>query len=433
MIGAQVLINNARFTQFEQRQSRALDVAEAGINYYLWHLSHWPTDYKDGGSTPATAPYGPYVHNYYDNNGKLLGTYTLTITPPTNNSTITTVQSVGKVTGLTGTRTVLAQIGQPSFANFALLSNTQVWFGSNETTNGPVHSNNGVHFDGVNNGPVTSAVSSYTASSQFGGNGAAHCGVWGTGGPTSQWQPSGTYPTCSAPAVAIPFASVDVSALTTAAQAGSTLLPAVGTGYIGYRVAFKSTGGIDVYKVKSEGASGITTDASPYKSYATPPADGLIVAPEDIWVDGTAFPGRVTVVAAKPGATSSGWKSINITNNLTYKAKDGSSAIGLIAQNNVHIADYAPNTIEINAATLAVNGHVWVDSNAPVKNTITFYGSIATYDYWTWTWVSGNTTTAGYATTITNFDTHLIYSPPPLYPTTGTYSILNWREQLYNP
>jgi hypothetical protein len=44
-----------------------------------------------------------------------------------------------------------------------------------------------------------------------------------------------------------------------------------------------------------------------------------------------------------------------------------------------------------------------------------------------------NQITAGYTTTATNFDSNLIYSPPPQYPTTGNYSILNWREQLYNP
>ncbi len=52
-VAAQVLINNLRFTQFQQKQSQALDVAEAGVNYYLWHLAHNPTDYRDGGATPA--------------------------------------------------------------------------------------------------------------------------------------------------------------------------------------------------------------------------------------------------------------------------------------------------------------------------------------------------------------------------------------------
>ena len=52
-----------------QRQ-QAFNIAEAGINYYLWHLSHNSSDFKDGQSTPTTPDpnlgYGPYVHNYID-------------------------------------------------------------------------------------------------------------------------------------------------------------------------------------------------------------------------------------------------------------------------------------------------------------------------------------------------------------------------------
>src|SRR4051812_47773673 len=80
MIGAQLLISNARFNQYEARSAQAMNVAEAGVNYYLWHLAHNATDYKDGGTTPAAAPYGPYAHNYYDSDGNLLGTYTIYVT-----------------------------------------------------------------------------------------------------------------------------------------------------------------------------------------------------------------------------------------------------------------------------------------------------------------------------------------------------------------
>jgi len=98
------------------------------------------------------------------------------------------------------------------------------------------------------------------------------------------------------------------------------------------------------------------------------------------------------------------------------------------------VADYAPSTVEVDGAALAQNGHVWSASTAPVKTLITYYGAIASYDYWTWSFVNGSgTTTSGYNTTSTQFDSHLIYAPPPQYPTTGNYSILNWREQLYNP
>jgi hypothetical protein len=98
------------------------------------------------------------------------------------------------------------------------------------------------------------------------------------------------------------------------------------------------------------------------------------------------------------------------------------------------VSDYAPSTLEVDAAVLAQKSHVWVANTAPVKTKITFYGAVASADFWTWNWVDGsNNIVAGYSTTSTSFDSNLIYAPPPQYPTTGNYSILNWREQLYNP
>jgi type II secretory pathway pseudopilin PulG len=421
-IGVQVLINNARFAKFEERQSKALNVAEAGINYYLWHLSHNSTDYKDGGTTPATAPYGPYVHNYYDNDGNYVGKYTLTITPPASGSTITTVKSVGQVPLMAGTRTVLAQIGQPSFANYALLTNTEVWFGNTESSSGPVQSNVGVHFDGTNNGPVYSASATYKPTSQFGGNGTTKNGVWGIGGPTSQWQ----FPV---PTISFSALTANLSTLQTQAGLGGVTLP-TSTG-LGYYLLLKADGTIDVYKVTNETS---TTLTKTFLYNKTAPGNGIFFVNDDVWVEGTNFPGRISIVSAILPSNAGTNTSIKVVGNLTYKAKDGSVAIGLIAQKNIQVANYAPSTIEIDGALLGQNGQVFVDQTAPVKTSLTFYGAIASYSTWTWNWVNGsNQITAGYTTTATNFDSNLIYAPPPQYPTTGNYSILNWREQLYNP
>jgi len=40
----------------------AIQIAEAGIDYYRWHLAHAPTDYQDG-----TGEIGPYIHDFLDN------------------------------------------------------------------------------------------------------------------------------------------------------------------------------------------------------------------------------------------------------------------------------------------------------------------------------------------------------------------------------
>ena len=41
--------------------NEALGIAEAGLNYYRWHLAHDPDDLQDGVGSP-----GPYEHEYFD-------------------------------------------------------------------------------------------------------------------------------------------------------------------------------------------------------------------------------------------------------------------------------------------------------------------------------------------------------------------------------
>ena len=67
MIGVASVINLTLGDAARNQSSQmALNIAEAGVNYYLWHVSHDNTDYKDGQSTPSTPVanlgYGPYVH-----------------------------------------------------------------------------------------------------------------------------------------------------------------------------------------------------------------------------------------------------------------------------------------------------------------------------------------------------------------------------------
>lgn len=417
MIGAQLLISNERFGQYETRSARALNVAEAGVNYYLWHMSHNPADYKDGGTTPATAPYGPYVHNYYDNDGGLLGTYTLWITPPASGSTIATIKSIGQVPNFSGTRTILAQLGQPSFSNYIFLSDVELRFSSTATTTGPVHSNVGVEFNGTNNGPVTSAQSTYTNGS------GTHPGVWGSGGPTSQWQ----YPVLG---VNFNQITVNLSNLQTLAQANGIYLNA--SGGIGWNVRLRADGTLDVYRVNSENSSGINTT---FIQNRAAPVNGVLFSRENMWVSGTGWPGRITMAAARLPDNASQRRTIKITGNLTYAAQDGSAAIGLVAQADVFIPRYAPSTMNVDAALLAQFGSVGYDTaNGGVKTTFTLYGAIAqSQNQYGFKVVGCGSYCSGYPTTIYNFDSHLIYAPPPEYPTTGNYSVLNWREQLFNP
>jgi hypothetical protein len=423
LAAASVTISNLRFSMHEQRSESALQIAEAGINYYLWHLAHNPSDYKDGGSTPASPPYGPYVHNYTDANGKVIGTYTLTITPPANGSTITTVRSVGQVSGLRGSRTILAQLGQPSFSNYIFLTDTNMIFSPTSTTTGPVHSNGGIEFNGTNNGPVTSAQSTYNNGS---GN---HPGVWGTGGPQSQW----SYPV---PAIDFDRVTADFSVLRTLSQNGGVYLNT--SGGLGWNLRLRTDGTIDIYRVNNETATGITTT---FIRNQAAPSNGVIFSSEDVWISGTGFTGRLTVAAARLPDSASTRRTITITNNLTYANQSGSHVIGLIAQEDIFIPGYAPSTMQVDAALLAQFGSVGYDTRDPndggqgqLETSFTLYGSIAQNQNDYGFKVTGcGSYCRGFPTTNYGFDTHLVYAPPPSFPVTGTYSVLNWRELLFNP
>lgn len=419
---------NLRTTSVEQKSLSALNTAEAGINYYLWHLSHDPTDYQDGTGAPSSPPYGPYTHDYRDPSGALIGTYTLYITPPAGGSTVTTVQSVGQAVGSNGKRVIEAQLGIPSFANYALLTGTEVWFGPGENSDGPVHSNVGVHFDAVNNGLVTASNGTYTPTAPFGGDGQVHPGVWGTGGPTSQWQ---------YPVLAVDFTKVtaDLQNLKTQAQSGGVYLAPAGAFNVnrGYYLKLKNNNTIDVYRVTNQASSGVITTTFIRNQAA--PGNGVFYVEDNVWVDGT-YASRLTIVSGRLPDVPATNTTIKMYNNISYTVEDGTVAIGLIAQKDIAISRNVPNNLEIDAALLAQKGHVWFPnySGSNVKGNLTFYGAIASYDFWTWSWICcGGVVTDGFPTSTTSFDDHLIFNPPPQFPTTGAFTVLNWREQLYQP
>ncbi|MEO6761380.1 MAG: hypothetical protein ABI220_03315 [Candidatus Saccharimonadales bacterium] len=493
-----VIMNNFFVVGNSVKSQQAFDIAEAGVNYYLWHMSHNNSDYKDGQSTPTTPDpilgYGPYVHNYIDSNAVKQGTYTLWIKPQGAGSTIVTVRSIGQVDGSDITRTVDAKIGAASFASYGLVSDTDFWFGSSETANGPVFSNAGVHMDGPNTDTVGSANATYQPSAGHyqSGEGGSHPGVWC----------SYTIPNCATrsksnwlyPQPAVDFNQVSTSLCkmkvtafadyaTTSSYAGQanacTLVPTSRTNaYIprrasslsstkGYLIQLNGNGTYDLYDVNGENDRNTPyTSALSLQSVGNGvslPPSGVIFVEDNVWVltkTGSSFTGRVTIAS---GRLSSGSQetNINIAGPVLYSSKDGSDVIGLVAENDVLLKPYAPPatgnfTFEVDAAALAQNGAVtypnryasnssrctrgWTGANQK----LVFYGSVATRQEWTWNIYGGSCGDnardyltgyywSGIEHTSTDYDYNLLYAPPPSYPVTGGYDILSWREVLTKP
>jgi len=230
-------------------------------------------------------------------------------------------------------------------------------------------------------------------------------------------------------------------------------------------VQLNTDGTYDLYRVNGENdRTTVYTSALTLQSVATGiavPSSGVIFVEDNVWVrSNPTFHGRVTIAAGQL-ASSTNSADINIADDLVYSTKDGQDAIGLVAENDVLIAPYAPPTtasfnFEINAAALAQSGSVtwpnvyktstrrtpgWVSPN----QVFTFYGSVATRQSWTWNYSysssgadsvrdnSNGLYISGVEHTQTNYDYNLLYAPPPSYPITGSYNILSWREVLTKP
>lgn len=83
-------ISDYKASVYRSNREKAFHIAEAGINYYKWHLAHNTNDFTDGTGQP-----GPYVHEFQDREGNVIGYYSLNIIAPTSSTTATTIESTG--------------------------------------------------------------------------------------------------------------------------------------------------------------------------------------------------------------------------------------------------------------------------------------------------------------------------------------------------
>ncbi|MEO8065838.1 MAG: hypothetical protein ABI643_03235 [Candidatus Doudnabacteria bacterium] len=415
-------------------REQAFQIAEAGNNYYQWHLAHFPADFKDG-----TGAAGPYIHDYLDKDtNTVIGRYSLDITPPATGSTIVTIISTGyTLANPAQKRIITSRYGIPSLAKYAFLTNSDVWIGGTESVNGQFHSNGGVRFDGTGNAPIASAKVTYTCQSWSGSPcPATKNGIWGAA-------PASTKSFWKFPVPNVDFSTItsDLAAIKTGAQTAGIYLPP--SSAQGYSLVFNADATVSVYKVTSLRAHATGWDVSgnahnedlDYNARALQftqaiPSNGLIYVEDRTWVEGTVA-GRALVAAARLPYSPAIAPSILIPNNLIYSTRDGSVELGLIAQQDVLVTYFAPNNLEIDAAMIAQNGSTqryYFPGN--IKTSILIYGSLSTYGVWTWSWVDGsNNIVSGYTTTSTVYDANLLYGPPPSFPLAqDTYQQISWSS-----
>lgn len=407
----------------KQARDMSFHIAEAGIEYYRWHLAHNPNDFTDG-----TGEVGPYIHDFEDKNGNIIGTFSLDITPPLDGSTIVTVQSTGWLNHEPNIRrTIQVRLGFPSFADYTYLSNANMWFGGTADVHGKIHSNGGIRFDGTTDSWVYSAEETYDYS------GSAADGVWGAGGPQEFWQ---------FPVPAVDFFGVTADMATIRDGADENGIRIASSGDEGWHLVFDGDS-FDQYRVTSRDCyygNGFwwwgwwygdveCFDIRTEQFVATQniPANGMLFVEDHVWVEGV-VDGRVTVAAARADLQEP-YKNIMVTGNLTYHEHGSDDVVGLISQADVIIPYEVQDDMIIEAAMLSQFGTLYrpyYDDNT--RNSLSIFGSQISYDSGGWAYVSGGNIISGFLTRNHSYDGNLRYFPPPGFPVGDTYDVISWEE-----
>lgn len=436
-----------------QNKLQAFAVAEAGIEYYRWHLAHAPRDFTDGTGNP-----GPYVHNYYNKDGTQIGQFSLAITPPPFGSSVVTITSTGKVLADPSvTKVIKVQLGISSILNYSAVVNDNVLFGTGTVTYGTIFSNGGIQFNGVAYGPVESALSTWSDPNN------SNKTEWGVYTIKSPQDPQPPTPVPSRPDVFtagrfFPVPAVDFTGIVETLATLKMQAQASGTYYasssaFGYDLALATSGIYSMYKVtalaplpngctntSNEPGWGVwSVGTETLVATGTIPANGIIFAEDDLWVRGQIQNKHLTIAAGRFPTNPSTYANITINSSTLYTNYNGSDTIGYIAQNNFTVGLFSEDILRIDGAVLAQNGRVGryyysppnnnnntnKCGNTVVRQKITLYGSVVSGGQYGFGFDDGT----GYQERDIIYDPNLLFSPPPNFPeTSNAYSLISWQE-----
>ncbi len=456
---ASVIVNQNHVSR-DRAYTESLAVAEAGLNQYLWMVASGKSSEVNDFAIPGNPEPDPHKQTFtledaFD--GSTKGEYTMEVTPPSVDDSRILVQVSGISESPTDVvRTVSAHVGRPSFSEYILLVDDDVYVGGplSRIWHGKTHSNTGIRIETSNIvDTVTCAQSTYQYSGQ------PKAGIWSQYVPTND--PSRALWNFPVPPVDFGTVTSDFVQLNGYAT-GVHNLPYVdptapGRAH-GWYIRIGSNETYQVaqvsYELESKSYSS-GNNRGGYLTYGTLsaprafPNKGVIYANDNVWVEGANINGRLTI-ASSGQLNPSGKRdatSINIVGDLTYADKDGTCCVGLIAENNVKIPMYAPMgksgslstmTMEVDCALIAQKGAEFVsfDSSGsssgwgPRRGMLTIFGSVSSYEtpFRRTSPIEGSSNYAGFEEGTNLYDGFLLHNPPPHFPTIGSYQILDWQE-----
>jgi hypothetical protein len=423
--------------------NRSLQAAEAGINDYIAKLTqdhlyyaHWlhPAE--------ATRQYsGALAWTYPERDRwRALGDgleYDLQIGPPTAARATVRIVATGREVDDPGSaRTVEAFVRTASVADFQMLANADVVYGSSATTNGKIYAGNGsniAHAGGADhiNANLYAEGHIYQSASAVDD---AQGRTWSTPGwiPTfGNWTGVPTYSNGATGYDASTIRTViktpidfdnftgSITDVQAAAAGGGLELATLAAGEA-WRLDFRADGMIDVQRCSGVDLTDKASTTAPPCTLSTTeavPANGAVYADADVIVSGTVN-GRVTVASTH---------DVVVGGDITYASTGfdvqatNSDVLGLMAADEVLVPRWAPGTLTWRAATLAM-ARRWRSATTETtpNTTMTFYGSTA---------ANKGGYMNQYATRKYNYDPSLLYLQPPYFPVLeDAYTIVLQRE-----
>lgn len=451
-------LQQARYGRALYAREQALHVAESGLEYYRWFLSHNPNDLTNGTGNP-----GPYEYVVTDpEDATEIGTASITVTGNMQCGDVQSIDITSEGTSdanPTYKRTISARYMKPSIAAYSYILDSNVWAGADRIITGPYHSNGGIRMDGSNNSDVTSGASTWQCDSSFGCSPTqTKDGVFGAGAGVALWR---------YPAATISFSDIRASLddlkdyaknhgglyFGVATTSGNT--PSVNQR--GYHLIFQSDGSVLVRRVSATVNVRGSPDGSTFYDeyniintqtagtyYAIPASCGVLFFDDRVWIEGTVS-GKVTVVAATPSDTSTA-PSAYLLGNILYAHNDGSDGLTVIAEKDVLIPLNSPDNLELHGIFVAQSGiygrnyyfyNGYSSNSVPYayrnyvrQNTLETQGTIVSSGRTGTKWTSGGVFVSGYDGRIDTYDQLQATDPPPFTPSTSVdYRFVQWREE----
>ena len=434
------IVVQKKATDSKEAREGALEIAEAGLDYYKWFLAHHPDDMTDG-----TGETGPYTHTFTDPETGTVGSYTLSISGNISCGSLISVDvhSSGSTSEHPDIkRIVYGKYASPSVAEYAYVVNDNVWAGNDRTILGRYHANGGIRMDGINYSLVTSGVPSWSCTSSFGCSPTqTKPGVFGSGSGNHLWE----YP---AETVDFTGLALNLGNFKNTIQNGGGLYFATQTtphNILGYHAVFNANNTVTVYRVtRTSTISSYTTEGgwknlneviarkSLVGTYTIPSGCPVLFFEDNLWIEGTIH-GKVTVVAANTAMTNTD-ANVYIVDNIVYAHADGSDGLTLVGENDILIQYNIPYNLDINGVFIAQKGRFgrnhYDNGSKDKRGTMTIFGSIVSFKRVGTKWTNNGVFISGFANRYDSYDRKLATDAPPFTPyINDEYRFVEWRDE----